>query len=244
MKALAYPIAIVYYFFFFFLLLFFHPIQVVCYRLLGYGAHKKSVELLNLLLLGCLRIVGAHVVFSQTDKLQEGTSYIFASNHQSTYDIPPLIWYLRKHHAKFISKKELGKGIPSISFNLRYGGGALIDRKDRISAVHEIKSFCRRVRKNNWSVVIFPEGTRSRDGKPKPFQPGGLKTLLSELPEAKLVPVSISHSWKLAKWNYFPFPIGVRVFVNVQSPIETTGQPISALIETLEKAVVDNLITD
>lgn len=244
MKVLAYPIAVVYYFFFFLLLLVFHPVQVLCYRLSGYSAHKKSVELLNLFLLGCLRIIGTRVVFSQTKKLRKGTSYIFASNHQSTYDIPPLIWHLRKHHAKFISKKELGKGIPSISYNLRYGGGALIDRKDRISAVQEIKSFCQRVRKNNWSVVIFPEGTRSRDGNPKPFQPGGLKTLLTELPEAKLVPVSISHSWKLAQWNYFPFPIGVTIFVKVLSPIETSGQAIPVLIDAVEKAVVENLVTD
>lgn len=244
MKALAYPIAVVYYFLFFLLLLVFHPIQVVCYRLFGYEAHKKSVELLNLFLLGCLRIVGTRIEFSQTNKLQEGVSYIFASNHQSTYDIPPLIWYLRRHHAKFISKKELGKGIPSISFNLRYGGGALIDRKDRFHAVQEIKSFCSRVRKNNWSVVIFPEGTRSRNGLPKPFQPGGLKTLMTELPGVKLVPVSISHSWKLAQWNYFPFPIGVRIIVKVLAPIETEGKSVSTLIDTLEKAVIQNIITD
>lgn len=244
MKALAYPIALIYYIFFFLLLLVFHPIQVVCYRIFGYNAHKKSVELLNFFLLGCLRIVGTRVVFSQTIPLQKGVSYIFASNHQSTYDIPPLIWYLRHHHAKFISKKELGKGIPSISFNLRYGGGALIDRKDRLSAVQEIKAFCSRVRNKHWSVVIFPEGTRSRDGKPKPFQPGGLKTLLAELPEAQLVPISISHSWKLARWNYFPLTLGIRILVKVHPPIETTGQDPNVLINTLEETVVENVVID
>ena len=54
--------------------------------------------------------------------------YIIVCNHQSLYDIPPLIWYLRQIHPKFISKKELGRGIPSVSFNLRHGGSLLIDR--------------------------------------------------------------------------------------------------------------------
>jgi 1-acyl-sn-glycerol-3-phosphate acyltransferase len=55
---------------------------------------------------------------------------IFVSNHQSMYDIINDL-VLRRFHCKFVSKKELGQGIPSISFNLRHGGSALIDRKDR-----------------------------------------------------------------------------------------------------------------
>ena len=46
---------------------------------------------------------------------------------------------MRKWHPKFISKKELGKGIPSVSYNLKYGGSALIDRKDPKQALPEIK---------------------------------------------------------------------------------------------------------
>ena len=242
MKVVAYPISLIYYFFFFLLLLAFHPIQVVCYRIVGYSAHKKSVNILNFLLIICLKIVGTRITFVQKKPLKKGETYIFACNHQSTYDIPPLIWYLRHHHAKFISKKELGNGIPSISFNLRHGGGALIDRKDRYSAVQEIKEFCHRVQKNQWSVVIFPEGTRSRDGNPKAFQQGGLKTLLSALPKAKLVPVSISHSWKLARWNYFPLPLGVHIKFTVHPPEDPDGKQITKRIAALEKIVVDNII--
>jgi 1-acyl-sn-glycerol-3-phosphate acyltransferase len=46
---------------------------------------------------------------------------------------------LRDFHCKFVSKKELGKGIPSVSYNLRHGGSALIDRKDPKQAIPEIK---------------------------------------------------------------------------------------------------------
>ena len=50
------------------------------------------------------------------------------------YDISPIMWYLRKHHVKFVAKKELGKGIPSVSYNLRHGGSILIDRKKPTSS--------------------------------------------------------------------------------------------------------------
>ena len=62
------------------------------------------------------------------------------------YDIPPIIWFLRKHHAKFISKIELTKGIPSISYNLRNGGGANIDRKDSKQSIMEIVKLAQRMR--------------------------------------------------------------------------------------------------
>ena len=55
---------------------------------------------------------------------------VFVANHQSLYDIPPFIWFMRSNHPKFISKIELAKGIPSVSYNLRHGGAALIDRKN------------------------------------------------------------------------------------------------------------------
>src|SRR5690606_34384531 len=119
---------------------------------------------------------------------------IFVANHQSMYDIPPLIWFLRKYHAKFISKIELTKGIPSISFNLKYGGGANIDRKDTKQSIVEIAALGNRMKKNNWSAVIFPEGTRSKTGKMKAFQVGGIATLYKRASNALIVPVAVENS--------------------------------------------------
>jgi 1-acyl-sn-glycerol-3-phosphate acyltransferase len=86
---------------------------------------------------------------------------IIVANHQSMWDIPPIIWFMRKYHPKFISKIELGKGIPSISYNLKHGGSVLIDRKNPRQAAGEIIKIARYVSEHNRSVVIFPEGTRS-----------------------------------------------------------------------------------
>jgi 1-acyl-sn-glycerol-3-phosphate acyltransferase len=71
------------------------------------------------------------------ERVPKNVPIIFVSNHQSMYDIIAMIWFLRRFHCKFVSKKEL-EGIPSIS-NLRHGGSALIDRKDPKQAIPAIK---------------------------------------------------------------------------------------------------------
>lgn len=207
-------------------------------RVWGWPVQKVVVDVLNFFLLRCLNLLGTriYVNFEERD-LPKNRSLIFASNHQSTYDIPPLIWHLRKYSPKFVAKKELGKGFPSISFHLREGGNVLIDRRDPAGSLEAIAQFAKRVKEKQWSVIIFPEGTRTRNGQPKKFQRGGLITLLEHLPDALLVPVSISHSWKLAQWKYFPMPVGVRMEVFIQKPIDPAGLTHKKAIEVLEEAV-------
>ena len=119
-------------------------------------------------------ILWVPVRFENKHSLSKENNYIFVANHQSLFDIPPLILYLRKYSPKFVAKMELGKGIPSISYNLKYGGAALIDRKDPRQALSALASFSKRINSNKWSAVIFPEGTRSRTGKPKKFATNGI----------------------------------------------------------------------
>ena len=218
-KVLGYIFSPIHYLFFGFFICLFQPIQWLCYNLGGQEAHKKSVDLLNFFLVGTYYLMGSSINFKNTYQLPPRRPIIFIANHQSLYDIPPLIWFLRKHHAKFISKIELTKGIPSISFNLKYGGGANIDRKDSKQAVAEIIKLAERMRKNNWSTVIFPEGTRSKDGKLKPFAIGGVATLLKKAPNALIVPIVIRNSWKLVQFGTFPLSFGERMSWEILEPL-------------------------
>jgi len=156
------------------------------------------------------------------------------------YDIPPLIWYMRKHHPKFVSKKELGKGIPSVSFNLVHGGSVLIDRKDGKSALMEIGKLGSYIEEQIRSAVIFPEGTRSRDGHPKPFKAMGLKMLLKKAPSALIVPISINNSWKLVRFGQFPMGLGAKVRFEVQKPMEIKGN-LDDLIQEIEASVTSGI---
>ena len=236
-KFLGYIFTPVFYFFFFLTLIIFQPIQWICYRFFGYKAHKKAVDYLNFFLTYCQVFLGSSTTFINQQQLPEGRPIIFIANHQSMYDIPALIWFLRKYHVKFISKIELTKGIPSISFNLKYGGGANINRKDSKQAVSEILKLGRRMKDNNWSAMIFAEGTRAKDGRMKPFQVGGIATLLKSVPEALIVPVAIENSWKTVQYGAFPLSFGQRMKWTVLSPIETKGLNAEELTLKAEHAI-------
>jgi 1-acyl-sn-glycerol-3-phosphate acyltransferase len=222
---------------FFLALLIFHPIQWVCFRLFGYTAHKRAVDVLNLCLLSTAYLLGNTITFINKQNLPVGRPIIFLANHQSLFDIPPLIWYLRKYHAKFISKVELTKGIPSISYNLKYGGGANIDRKDSRQSVAEIIKLANRMKENKWSAVIFPEGTRSKNGEVKSFQVGGIATILKKCPEALLVPIAIKDSWKMIQYGMYPLNTFTPITWEVLSPIEPGNAPIEELVLEAENRI-------
>ena len=240
-KALAFPLSVIYYLAFSTTLLVFHAIQWVCHYGFGYRAHKRSVDFLNAILIGCLGLIGTRIRFSNPHKLQNNKPHIIVCNHQSLYDIPPLIWYLRKVHPKFIGKKELGKGIPSVSFNLRHGGSLLIDRNQAKDALIAIEDYANTLNRTKHSTVIFPEGTRSGSSTPRRFRLGGLLTLFENMPEAVVLPVSISHSWKLMKWGSFPMMPGVTMRFTVHEPISVKEQKANELAARVEQIIVGGI---
>lgn len=239
MKLLAYPITILYYLCFGITLVTFHGIQWISFNLFGYSAHKKSVDILQFFLLRCLNVLGCRITVNNPHNLPTNVPLIIVANHQSMYDISPILWHFRKHHVKFISKKELGKGIPSISYNLRHGGSVLIDRKDRKQSLLAIKNFAEYIKENNYAAVIFPEGTRSKTGQPKAFQKGGLLTLFKYVDNALLVPVTINNSWKTHKYGgSFPLGLGAHLKFDVHKPLKIADfENKEALIDTVETTI-------
>ncbi|AKA35143.1 lysophospholipid acyltransferase family protein [Flagellimonas lutaonensis] len=239
-KLLSYPLTVVYFLFFGATLVVFHPLQWFCLNVLGYRAHKQSVSVLNWFIMRCTNLLGTRYSFNNPHDIPVNTPLIIVTNHQSMYDIPPIIWYMRQHHPKFVAKKELGKGIPSVSYNLRHGGSALIDRKDGQQALSEIAKLGRYIEQYKRSAVIFPEGTRSRDGHPKPFRPMGLKTLMKNAPSALIVPISINNSWKMLRFGKFPMGLGAHLTFDVHKPLENSGDPdklIAEIEETIKKGI-------
>lgn len=236
-KFLGYILTPVFYLFFFLTLVIFQPIQWVCFRLFGYQAHKVSVDYLNFFLTYCQVFLGNSITFVNQQDLPINRPIIFIANHQSMYDIPGIIWFMKRHHVKFISKIELTKGIPSISFNLKYGGGANINRKDSKQAVSEIIKLGRRMKENNWSAMIFAEGTRAKDGLMKPFHVGGIATLLKAAPDALIVPIAIENSWKIVQYGAFPLSCGEKIRWTVLPPVPTEGLNPEELTLAAEQAI-------
>ena len=240
-KFLGYLLSPIHYLCFGVVIIIFHPVQWLCLKLGGYNAHKKSVDLLNLCLIACYYTLGNTVRFTNQQRLPTDRPIIFVANHQSMYDISPLIFFLRRHHAKFISKIELAKGIPSISFNLRHGGAANIDRKDPKQSIAEIIKLANNMRTKNWSAFIFPEGTRSKTGKMKAFNVGGIATILKKVPDALVVPVAINNSWKMVRYGFFPLNTCIPMSWEVLPPIDPKGLAAEEVVARAEAQIRDKV---
>jgi len=225
-------------------LLIFHPIQWLCLRLGGYSAHKKSVDILNFFLTACNYTLFNTVRFMDNKNIPLGVPVIFVANHQSTFDIPPLIYFLRRFHGKFISKVELAHAhIPSISFNLLHGGAANIDRKDPKQSISEILKLANNMKTKHWSAFIFPEGTRARDGRMKSFHVGGIATLLKKNPDALVVPIAINNSYEMVRYGMFPLKPFVHMTWEVLDPIATADRTAEEIVKRAEEAIREKVKT-
>ncbi|QHI37316.1 1-acyl-sn-glycerol-3-phosphate acyltransferase [Kordia antarctica] len=247
MKYLSYIVSSVYLLFFGLSLVISHGIQWICLKLGGQKWHNWSVNLMQFTLMRCQNLLGTRYTLKNPHELNSNQPIIIVSNHQSMNDISPMIWLFKKHFPKFISKKELGKGIPGISFNLRHGGAALIDRNDPKQAITEIIRFAKYIHENNYSAVIFPEGTRSKNGVPRPFKRKGLDVLFKYIPNAQIVPVTINNSWKTTKYGKFPYGLGAHITVEAHKPLLLSDFPKDKrdeLLEHIEKVITEHIVID
>ena len=194
---------------------------------------------MNFFLLINTCVLGIRYKVNNREKIPEGGPFIIVSNHQSMYDIMTLGWFMRKLHPKFISKMELGKGIPSISYNLKNGGSVLIVRNNPKQSLSAIKEIGQYIEKNKRSVIIFPEGTRSKNGKPKPFAENGIKILYKYAPSARIIPVTINNSWKITQWNSFPLCIGNRIELTIHDAIPVKDMPFKDIFVKTEQCIMN-----
>lgn len=242
LKLISYPLSVIHYLIFGLLLLIFHPIQWLAFNLFGKKAHRASVIALNVGLTWSLFALFSRVKFINHHEIPKDAPIIIVSNHQSTYDIPPMYRYFSKSFPNFVSKKELGKGIPSVSYNLRHGDNVLIDRKDPRQAINTLMKFGQKIEKENLTAVIFPEGTRSKIAIPKPFRESGLKMMVKKAPSSYVIPLSINNSWRLVRKGAFPLGVGIKVTMEAHEPIKSDSMPFPELLEKTEKTINEALL--
>ena len=242
MKILSYPLSVLHYLIFGSLLLIFHPLQWIAIHCFGHRTHKAIVDFLTLVLTRVLLLTGNLVIFRKKVAIPKDAPLIFVANHQSIYDIPPLIWYLRAHSVRFVGKKELGGGIPSITINLRHNASVLIDRKRPQDAVPQLEAFGKDLEAKCEAGLIFPEGTRSRNGVPKPFKTKGLESILKYMPNGYIVPVTINNSWKILRYGQFPLGIFNRVTFTTHAPIKIDPNAIEEQMAAVEAIVKSEII--
>ncbi|GGM85216.1 1-acyl-sn-glycerol-3-phosphate acyltransferase [Dyadobacter beijingensis] len=236
-KILDYVLSTLYLIHFGLTLLVFHVIQVIAFHIFGKKAHKVSVDWLNFSLTFGLYLTGASIRLKNLAQLPDNRPIVFVANHQSSYDIAPIYWFMRRYNPRFVSKIELAKGVPSISYNLRKSGAALINRKDGKQAITEIARLGKLIQDEKASAIIFPEGTRTASGAMKPFQSGGVATLLKRAPDALIVPVAIDGTGAMNRKGIFPLKSFCTLNFTVLPGIEPAGRKVEEVLAEAQEAI-------
>lgn len=161
-----------------------------------------------------LRVCNVRVDVVGKENLESETPRIYLTNHQSFFDIFALLAHLGVDF-KFVLKQELMR-IPVFGFTMRNARYIAIDRSNPRKAIQSMNEAAEKI-KTGTSVVVFPEGTRSEDGRLLPFKKGGF--ILALKSGCELVPVTISGSNRIA------FKGSLRI--NPGRIIMTIGKPIS-----------------
>ncbi len=168
------------------------------------------------------------------EDLDPSTSYVVVSNHLSNYDI--MICFLAVPvPIRFLAKKELFK-YPLLSHAMRAIGCVEVDRAARSQAIETINRQAELVRSRNHSLLIYAEGTRSRDGELKPFKKGAFAIASgSGMP---IIPVGIVGSRDIVPPGTIKVKRHQTVSVRIGSPItDTAGRPITDLRDETHAAV-------
>jgi 1-acyl-sn-glycerol-3-phosphate acyltransferase len=137
----------------------------------------------------CCAIAPLNVIIKGQKNYSKNNSYIIVANHQSMADIPLLHGHLGLN-IKWIMKKELGK-IPIFGYAAHQLGCIYVDRSNHDAAIKSIGEAKKRLSQKD-CVLFFAEGTRSRDGKIKPFKKGAFK-FAHEI-DLPILPVTIKNS--------------------------------------------------
>jgi 1-acyl-sn-glycerol-3-phosphate acyltransferase len=151
------------------------------------------------------------------ENIDPSQSYIYMANHQSNFDIPVLLAHLPVQF-RWLAKAELFK-IPIFGRAMRGAGYVEIDRFNQQSAFESLDKAAGKL-KNGVSIMMFPEGTRSRDGKIRPFKKGGFVMAIDA--GEPIVPVIIKGTWPIMAKSSLRINAG-EVTLQIERPIRTTG---------------------
>ena len=150
------------------------------------------------------------------DKLDRNADYIFAPNHASSLDIPLILGFLPFWIVP-ISKIEL-KWIPFLGWAMQAAGHVFVDRRDHEKAMLSIAKIKNSLLKNPRSILIFPEGSRTNDGKVNQFKTGGLSIGIST--KISIVPVAIQGTFESLSKHSKKF-VNKLLTINIGSPVDT-----------------------
>ena len=152
------------------------------------------------------------------ENIDKRTSYVFVANHQGAYDIFLVYGYLN-HNFKWMMKKSLEK-IPFVGYACKISKHIMVDRANTAS-LPETLAKAKKVLSDGMSLVVFPEGSRTPDGKMRPFKRGAFKLALDfNLP---VVPITIDGSFKVLPRTTYNITPG-KIVLTIHEPIMPSAE--------------------
>ena len=184
---------------------------------------------------------GSMIKLTGAENIPAEGAVLFASNHQANFDIPILLGYLNKPKG-FVAKVELEK-LPLVNRWMKKMRCVFLDRKDTRKSMKAINEAIE-IMKSGHSMIIFPEGTRSKSSRIGEFKKGSLKMAIKA--NVPVVPVTINGSYKI---------MGAKGIIITPSEVEViVGRPVYPdtlkdeqkhdFAQYIKKKIVDNLVND
>lgn len=150
--------------------------------------------------------------------INKRTSYVFVANHQGAYDIFSIYGYLG-HNFRWMMKKSLEK-VPFVGLACKSSGHIMVDRSSP-SAIKATMDEAKEKLRDGMSLVVFPEGNRSLNGRMKEFKRGAFKLALDfNLP---VVPITIDGSFKVLPRTTYNITSG-KIILTIHEPIMPSAE--------------------
>ncbi len=179
-----------------------------------------------------LRLAGVMLRIEPLPALPDGP-VVFSSNHESALDVWALLAALPRSF-RFVAKQELFR-LPVLGWYLRVGGHIPVDRHHHLRAVESLHRACATVRRGT-SLVVFPEGTRSRDGLVHPFKKGPF--VLAMETGIPVIPIAISGSGRVTPAKRISVePGSIRVAVGDAIHPRSFGSKDALLVEVRRRMI-------
>lgn len=162
-----------------------------------------------------MSLVKVHV--EGRENIDKGTSYVFVANHQGAYDIFAIYGYLN-HNFRWMMKKSLER-IPFVGYSCKVSGHIFVDSSSRAATAATMAAAERQL-SGGMSVVVFPEGSRSRDGRMHTFRRGAFK-LAAEF-ALPVVPITIDGAYRVLPRGHI-LPHWGTIRLTIHRPIEVSA---------------------
>ena len=178
-----------------------------------------------------LRVAPIKLGVEGRGRVDPDKQYVFVSNHLSNFDIP-LLFTAIPHPIRYLAKKEVYK-IPIVATAMRRVGIVKVDRGAGSSAHANINEGIAHAKRHGYSLIIFPEGTRSRDGRFHGFKKGAFRIAIAN--QMDVVPVTIHGTWEVWRPEAKIFYPG-KARVVIHDPIPVAGLDLTDIGDLRDRA--------